>query len=62
MTTTMTTAAVLPELLADAWDEGHHAGHEKARAVHSPTTACRRRHADAVDLLTRLDNLKENTP
>ena len=34
MTTTMTTAAVLPELLADAWDEGHHAGHEEARAVH----------------------------
>ena len=27
-------AAVLPELLAAAWDEGHHAGHEEARAVH----------------------------
>lgn len=25
-------AAVLPELLAAAWDEGHHAGHEEARA------------------------------
>ena len=27
-------AAVLPELLAAALDEGHHAGHEEARAVH----------------------------
>lgn len=26
-------AAVLPELLADVWDEGYHAGHEDARAV-----------------------------
>lgn len=26
-------AAVLPDLLAEAWDEGHHAGHEDARAV-----------------------------
>ena len=26
-------AAVLPKLLATAWDEGHHAGHEDARAV-----------------------------
>ncbi len=25
---------ILPELLAAAWDEGHHAGHEEARAVH----------------------------
>ena len=25
--------AVLPDLLAEAWDEGHHAGHEDARAV-----------------------------
>ena len=28
-----TLAAVLPDLLADAWDEGYHAGHEDARAV-----------------------------
>ena len=25
--------AHMPELLAAAWDEGHHAGHEDARAV-----------------------------
>ena len=31
-------------------------------AAASPTTACRRRHANAINLLTRLDNLKENTP
>lgn len=28
-------AAVLPELLAAAWDEGHHAGHEEARHEHA---------------------------
>ena len=28
-------AAVLPDLLAGAWDEGHQAGHEDARAVQS---------------------------
>ena len=28
-------AAVLPEPLAAAWDEGHQAGHEDARAVQS---------------------------
>ena len=28
-----TLAAVLPDLLAEAWDEGYHAGHEDARAV-----------------------------
>ena len=28
-------AAVLPDLLAAAWDEGHEAGHEDARAVQS---------------------------
>lgn len=26
-------AAVLPDLLAEAWDEGYQAGHEDARAV-----------------------------
>ena len=30
-----TLAAVLPDLLAGAWDEGHQAGHEDARAVQS---------------------------
>ena len=30
-----TLAAVLPDLLAAAWDEGHQAGHEDARAVQS---------------------------
>ena len=28
-------SAVLPDLLAGAWDEGHQAGHEDARAVQS---------------------------
>ena len=28
-----TLAAVLPDLLAEAWDVGYHAGHEDARAV-----------------------------
>ena len=31
----MTLAAVLPDLLAAAWDEGHEAGWEDARAVQS---------------------------
>ena len=30
-----TLASVLPDLLAGAWDEGHQAGHEDARAVQS---------------------------
>ena len=30
-----TLSAVLPDLLAGAWDEGHQAGHEDARAVQS---------------------------
>ena len=30
-----TLGAVLPDLLAAAWDEGHQAGHEDARAVQS---------------------------